>query len=155
MWEKSFRSSLFSLVYQDLFWRDLGVETYDPKQHLELVLSEVKLKEGESLPSEAKLLESLSAFEEKEGAFETELKKYLNQYDKTYTAVRALLFTFLVERDMILEKKEDPGDIVGKYIRLTQNMVGGENTGLVHAVLSKIVGGKKAEKEAETVEKSE
>lgn len=145
MWEKSFRFSLFTLIYQDLFWRNLGVESYQPAEHIELVLSEVKLKEDEQPPKEEELLAFLDIFHARELSFETELKKYLSQYEKTYTAVRAILFTFLLEKESVMEAQEDPGDIVGKYIRLTQNMVGGENTGLVHAVLSKIVGGKKEE----------
>ena len=63
-------------------------------------------------------------------------------WNKTFPIVKACLFTFLLEKDYLRSTQSDveSKEVVSKYIRLSEDLVGGQNVALVHAILSKVTG---------------
>ncbi len=136
MWEKKHRFSLFVAIYQYLFWNNLSL---DYSIDWDKIFGEV-FEEEEVF--DARIIEQdFEIFLSKKENFDEVLTQYLKDSSKTYDMVKAILYTFLTE--MGKTKAEEEGvvleKIVGKYIRLTQEMVGGQSTALVHAVTSKVL----------------
>ncbi len=140
MWEKNFRVALFTAVYQKLFQSDFvdaGIAW-----NWEIVLNNLKVEEASKMPKVQDLscrLEDLGTNQEK---YQNLLQKYLQSWDRTYDIVKAILLTYLQELSEMKESgslEVNSNEIVSKYIRLTQEYIGGENTALVHAVASNIL----------------
>lgn len=66
------------------------------------------------------------------------LKSYLTDWKKTYDLVKAILFAFLVEKDLfgesVLDKK-----VVSEYLKIAQDLAGKESVSVTHAVLTKLL----------------
>lgn len=95
---------------------------------------------------EAKLeISSLREFYEtflvSESEYSVSLQKYLKNWNRTFPDVKACLYTFLLERDSLIKKSENVSDVVTKYVHLAEDLIGGKNVGLVHAVISKLANG--------------
>lgn len=139
MWQKTFRFLVFNSIYNQIFLtREEGVlGSYSQDLH-SLALSSLH---DPDVVIKSEIEKRLNKFQE-EGKENTDfLKKFLPKWDQTYPIVKAILFTFLLEKQEV----EDANQIIGKYIKLTQDMIGGENTSLVHAVLAKVAGENKAD----------
>lgn len=136
MWTKVFRKALISVVYQDIF--SISIEGLNKNDFdLDLVISEYSTQDTPILIDEIK--EVLDFYNQDNNYYSEIVKKYLNKWDKTYDLIKATLVVFTLE---LLYAKEHniyiQGNLVGKYVRLAQDFVGGDNPGLVHAVASKI-----------------
>jgi transcription termination factor NusB len=137
VWDKPFRYSIFTAVYELLFWREEGVNDFNIDWDFIFENAKFEVK-----PDIEDLNQVMYLFEQKEKSYTDILESYLANWDKTFSIIKACLFTFLLEKDDIgnSEPPVDSKDIVTKYIRLSEDLVGGQNVGLVHAVLSKIAG---------------
>ena len=150
MWGKYFRLSLITAVYQEMFWRGIpSVELDLDVLHIVNTVEEKRDPSDKNVEQEQKEIistEDLSSELQKCLALEKEyvdvLKEYLADWAKTYDLVKAVLFVFMLEKAEATEAGEDPSELVGKYIKITQDLVGGKSTGLVHAILSKMTGGR-------------
>jgi transcription termination factor NusB len=136
MWDKYFRLCLFMAVYQELFAEELGA---DLGLEWDFILETVE--NPQDRPSSKELAKSMASLRLKREQYELLLKKYLHSWERTYETVKAMLLTFLEELSKLreVEEKSELIELVGKYVRLTQDYIGGENTALVHAVASNIV----------------
>ncbi len=155
MWDKFFRAAMVNTVYQDIFWKNIEiVNEIDTDFIVEQMKKNLSEKSLESFNVDTKQLdEKLVECEANYTEHKKFLLKYLEGWYKTYDIVKAILFVFLIERMDAESKGLDIGDVVGKYIKLTQDIVGGKSTSLVHAILSKITGGEDLKKaESATVE---
>jgi transcription termination factor NusB len=133
VWDKSVRQILFTVIYEYLFW---GQNFDDSQIDWDLIYTLNKFEYEEAIDEAQDLFKK---FLETEQELEDGVKPYMQNWDKTFDIVRAVLFTAQMElasNYLTIEEKEK---IVGKYIHLTQDMIGGKNPALVHAVLSKIV----------------
>ncbi|MEM1311979.1 MAG: hypothetical protein AAGF07_00770 [Patescibacteria group bacterium] len=138
MWDKLVRLSVFTAIYDKLFWED-----YDALETRAVDWSFI----FENLPPESNLDASnlnsyIEYFDKKKEEYQEVLSKYLKNWDRTFLIIKACLYTYLIERDLVLDseanKQEFLKALVTRYIRLSENYVGGQNVGLVHAVMSKI-----------------
>lgn len=123
-------------VYQELFAEELGA---DLGLEWDFILETVE--NPQDRPSSKELAKSMASLRLKREQYELLLKKYLHSWERTYETVKAMLLTFLEELSKLreVEEKSELIELVGKYVRLTQDYIGGENTALVHAVASNIV----------------
>jgi transcription termination factor NusB len=148
VWDKPTRLSIFSAIYEILFWRSQGFEL---KQEISIVRKDLSWSfifenlKFESKPDINSLDLIIDSFYKSEGEYTILLSKYLNSWDKTYSIVKACLFTFLLELNSTKELNNSQDisgyyrEIITRYIRLSEDYIGGQNVGLVHAVLSKII----------------
>jgi hypothetical protein len=141
MWTKEVRLAVCSSIYEDIFWHSvvaqdktvikideefvedvIKVFTQQDKKMYELAIESYKLK-GQQYYLEL-------------------LKPYIEDWKKTFDIVQAILISFVLEREYYTQHNEtiSAQDYAGKYIKVTQDLVGGGNTGLVHAIISKITG---------------
>ena len=67
------------------------------------------------------------------------IKTYLQNFDLTPQIVIAILITFFIEVDEALASDEKlKGNFLGKYPRLTQELIAGEYTSLINAIVRKV-----------------
>lgn len=139
MWKKDFRICLFYVIYQYIFWLSIDQEKKLDWNHIEAqAFGERSDLDLETVKKEYK------NFIDNKTTFDQVLANNLKEPNKTYLTVKAILYVFFLEIDF-LEREgvlSQTNNIVGKYIKLTQEVVGGESTGLVHAVTSKVYTGK-------------
>lgn len=137
MWSKRNRLAVATRIFSDLFWLDgsLGdVHTNFTLHELDDILS------GEKTDTiDLKLVEKASKYfhEKGEDFFQNEFAVYIDDWHKTLSSVRAVLYTWLIEAEFTQTSRSE---LVGKYIKLTQDLVAGGSTSLVHALLSKMTG---------------
>jgi transcription termination factor NusB len=137
MWSKSFRYTLFTGIYQHLFWKnEFGLDQLDVDWSVITAISQEVLTQNEQVQA----IQIFDTYLENREVYESILKPLLNSWDKTFDIVKAALFTGVLE---LIDIQNEPQEIleksVGKYIHLTQDMIGGKNPALVHAVLSKVL----------------
>jgi transcription termination factor NusB len=135
VWEKPFRYLVFAAIYQLLFWREQGVENL--KLDWEMIQEVSKTEVKVDIIALEKIIE---AFRANEIAYTNTLEQYLKTWSKTYPVVKACFFCFMLEHDSLIKQGENEiaKTIVSKYIRLGEDLIGGQNVSLIHAVLSKI-----------------
>jgi hypothetical protein len=67
------------------------------------------------------------------------IKTYLQNFDMTPQIVIAILITFFIEVDEAIASNEIlKGNFLGKYPRLTQELIAGEYTSLINAIVRKV-----------------
>jgi transcription termination factor NusB len=133
MWDKSVRVLVFTAIYEDLFWAGEGVVSFDLDWELVADLNGINDQE---LIHQAK--QYYLKFKDSRDAFEVRIKPFMQSWQKTFDIVKAVLYTAVLELDGAGSNYDGKDKIIGKYIHLTQDMVGGKNPALVHAVLSKL-----------------
>jgi len=154
IWNQYIRTLLFFAIYNYLFLGDksdnfvvdwnfleyhLKQEFQDKESNKDLNNQENKSnEESEFLLETSKLDETFLIYLQKKEVFEIELQEFLHNWEKTYNLVKALLFTCLLEIEISGNKAEEVLPNFTKYLRLSQDFIGSENVGLVHAVLMKI-----------------
>jgi transcription termination factor NusB len=148
VWDKPTRLSIFSAIYEVLFWREQNfennkIENEDLKDpNWGFIFENLKF---EVYPEEKKLDILMGLFYTHESLYTKTLSQYLINWDKTYSIVKACLFSFMLELetnkeiDFTQNTEERNRELITKYIRLSEDHIGGQNVGLVHAVLSKIL----------------
>ncbi len=133
MWNKQFRKALIAAIYQHLFWSGFTKTHVDP--NWQQICSEI-FKEDQPY-SEKELQSTYELFIEKEVYYTNLLQQYVSKWDKTFDIIKACFYCFLIE---LGERKNEPDlKLVGTYIKFGQDFAGGDNPGLVHAVLSNIL----------------
>lgn len=138
MWSKNFRICLFNAVYQELFTKGLT----DSNLSFDWTLVFDTIENQAELPDIQNLDRSLEFLKENQTKYESILQKYLSNWNKTYSIVRAIMLCFLQEvseAQAISKTDLEVVEIISKYIKLTEEYVGGENTALVHAITSNIL----------------
>lgn len=130
MWEKSFRRGLFSYLYLYLFWDSIGFEN-------------PHLKDLEKIKNLAKefMNVDLIEYQKKIVTLKNNYNHYLDKlnllvsWEKTHLITKAILLTFLVE----LDETTDKSNLIGSYLRISQDFGGSHVVSIVHAVLSKLL----------------
>jgi transcription termination factor NusB len=133
MWTKHFRKSIIAAIYQNLFWQSLSGSVYIPDW--ENVTKEVYTED--EVVSIKELQACYNRFITSKETSTSLLQEYITKWDKTFDIVKAALFCFLLEYSD--RKNEDDLHILGNYIKFAQDFAGGENPGLIHAVMSKMI----------------
>jgi transcription termination factor NusB len=96
--------------------------------------------------------DNLGLFKQNQARFETILKPLLSNWGQTYLIVKAILFTFLLELDYLKNPQnkttkddevsctdtDDNSQLIGKYLRLSQEYGNSQSVAVIHAVLAKI-----------------
>lgn len=138
MWDKSFRFSLFAGIYEALFWEE---QESHGTNSIDWSIITAQLGHAETQPSVTLLQACLDTFLANQTSYTQILKKHLNSWNKTYLIVRACLYCFLTEKDYLQRNNVayDESKLVGRYLRLSEDLIGGQNVALVHAVISKLV----------------
>lgn len=139
MWDKLTRQAIFSAIYQIVFFQDQELDwNIDWEYILE---NSPKITEETDIPSFLSLTSYLDLFYEKRGLFESYLKIKLPNWESTFPLIKACLYTFLTEYSYITTNFNDfdKEALLGKYIKLSQETIGGQSVTLVHAVTSKII----------------
>ncbi|NJK71692.1 MAG: hypothetical protein HC932_05655 [Thermales bacterium] len=134
MWSQATRKVLISSVYEYLFWQKLE----DPKEFV-IDWSQLTLEhfnEGDVL-NQKEFQKVFNTFLSLPDKYLSQVSKFINDWSKTFDLVKAILIVFVIELESFQD--EPPKNIISKYIRITQELVGGENPSLVHAVTSKIL----------------
>jgi hypothetical protein len=127
-------------IYQVLFWREMGIDTdswiFDP-----VLLDEVLPGEhSDAVDPELVYAEYQRFLAIEKTELDPLIDPYMSEAKKTFDVVQAVLYTFMLEKSLVPsgEISQTGGTMVGKYIKLTQDLIAGGNTGLVHAILSKM-----------------
>jgi hypothetical protein len=141
MWTKEVRLAVCSSIYEDIFWNSVVAQdktvTKIDEDFIEDVVKNLTKEDVAVYESTIKTYKS----NQKEYYLEV-LKPYIEDWKKTFDIVQAILISFILEREYYTVHNETiaDADYAGKYIKVTQDLVGGGNTGLVHAIISKITG---------------
>lgn len=133
MWEKNYRQAVFTGIYQIIFWREQGISM---DIDLEYILEQINSKN--IVTNKTELNFALDIFLQNESEYNIILEKYLKKRDKTFLLVLAILYTYMVETQHKIYTESEKTKIVSHYIRLTENLIGGQNVNLVHAILIKL-----------------
>ena len=134
MWTKSFRYLIFTSLYQVLFWREQGEN--NPEIDFESIVSTVQINDIIDFKSAEIVLEN---YYKNEKELTEKLIEVLDDWDKTFIMIKACLYSFLLEK-MDIQNSGDFDEvqkIISKYIRLSEELIGGKNVKLIHAVLIK------------------
>jgi transcription termination factor NusB len=137
MWSKRNRLTVCVQIFEDLYWQDI------PEKESHIAFSQEELEDlvpGEKIDViDYKLVQKALKLWRKNGEeyYQKVFETYMDNWSKTLLSVRAVLYGWVLESEMTGVPKEE---LVGKYIKLTQDLVAGGNTGLVHALLSKVSG---------------
>jgi transcription termination factor NusB len=133
MWSNPTRKILIGSIYEYLFWSNLGSKKIPEVDWTQLI----DLYNTESFPLAEKELNSLyEKFLEKSETYIHIIQEHFDNWSKTYDIVKAILIVFVLElEDTNLASEKS---IINKYLKITQELVGGQNPNLVHAVALKI-----------------
>jgi transcription termination factor NusB len=130
MWEKSFRRGLFSYLYLNLFWDSIGFENphlNDLEKIKNLAKEFSNVDFGECQKRVVTLKNNYNHYLDK--------LNLLISWEKTHLITKAILLTFLVELDEV----QDKSNLIGNYLRISQDFGGSHVVSIVHAVLSKLL----------------
>lgn len=133
MWEKKYRQAVFTGIYQILFWREQGIPM---DIDLEYIFEQIDSKNIVADTTELNFI--LDTFLQNESEYNIILEKYLKKQDQTFPVVLAILYTYMVEIQYKLYIEPEKTKVISHYIRLTENLIGGQNVNLVHAILIKL-----------------
>jgi len=132
-WDLPVRTALFFAIYTHVF-----LHRTDIIKDAEWDFIQLFLPESQSHFSKEEVDVSYQSFLSKEGLYQKELQQFLHDWQKTYDLVKALFFTLLTELDLYQDSSVDHKNLFNRYLRLAQDYIGGENVGLVHAIMIKL-----------------
>lgn len=160
MWDKSTRKVIFLYLYNLLFWDNFDVlenpdakdktgliekpENFGENININSLVNLPQIDEIFSLDADFKLvskefvLQKLHQFKANQINFETQLKDSLSNWSQTYTIVKAILFTFILENESIAPEAKET-TLIGKYLRLSQEYGNSQSVAVIHAVLAKFL----------------
>jgi transcription termination factor NusB len=130
MWDKNFRLNLIFLIYQS-YYSDLH-----PTFLEDFIFGIENIPELEISNTEKdNLIEEYNLYLDKKVDYEIILNQYTKDWKNTYLFVRAILITFLLEKNsgIIIDKS-----VINKYIKICQSYIDSETSSLVHAILVKV-----------------
>jgi hypothetical protein len=151
-WKKSERFAIISAIYETFLLDDTKTENkIEGQEDIEVVNFNFILENSiyEKSDSESanikKVKQIFSIFLENSVLYESKVKQYLSSYKTTPAVVRAILATLFLELDEILATYPDalaqdglPYNFLGKYPRITQELIAGEYTALINAIVRRI-----------------
>jgi transcription termination factor NusB len=138
-WSKRFRKILISGIYQHLLWTGIATPAYVP--NWETIILEHS-SDDETITMDA-LEEEYQYFLSHEREYLEILQKYIKKWNMTFDIIKAILYVFLIEKQSLAQANEaEIKRITSIYIKFAQDFAGGENPGLVHAVISNILSAK-------------
>lgn len=136
MWSKRNRLAICSVIYQHIFWESLVQEgLVEPNFDVDL-LNEILSGEETDIINDKVVKEAETYFMVHREEIWSKLAPYMDQWEKTFDIVKAVLYTYILESELFGVENVK----VGKYIKITQDLIAGGSTSLVHAILSKITG---------------
>lgn len=153
MWEKNFRIVTFAAIYEAIYWAHEEGNTHDSidnhttatqQQRSHIDIEAIAESYSITLNEEdiAKMLELVEKFQNKQDQLYSVLEQYTTAWNKTYDLVKAIMCTALIELEELSPtlSPEQKKLIVNKYVRIAQDMIGGNNPNLVFAIIGKIYG---------------
>lgn len=141
MWSKRNRMAICCTIYQSLFWRESGVNQDAWIFDAEFLDEVLPGEKTDAVDGELVFAQYNNFLLLQNTVLDAAIDPFMQESKKTFDVVQAVLYTFVLERTLVsaTEISETGGTMVGKYIKLTQDLIAGGNTGLVHAILSKMV----------------
>lgn len=155
MWSKSIRTVLVILIYNEIFLLDYPQLI---EKQISAIAREYKLELSEQDTASINIY--FDRYQNNKIELESIISSFITSWNKTFDLIKAMLFAAVIELQLSLNTDgqfEDPEllkTIVSKYIHLSQDIVGGNNPGLIHAVLLAFIESKSVSI-SNTIEKSE
>ncbi len=145
MWDKYLRRLLLVSIYNYLYsqFNELNVQTSvdytTNSQWLQLMLTATDCQQGEYEQIEAKFSLVWDDFLSSKGGFEEVIEPKLNDKQKTYTLLRAIFYTYLLEKkDLALSEASEIKALINIYLKLLQQFGANENRQFAHAILANL-----------------
>ena len=139
MWTKELRFCLFSLIYDDLLGYKESEGAIDFEEFIDSIMTEYKSFKKENIAA-LELEKKYDTYIKSKLKIEKVLIEHLPDWTKTFEIVKAILFTFQIEKQALKIYEKDP--LVVSYIKFAEGYCVSTNVRLIHAVLSKLVDGK-------------
>ena len=136
MWTKELRFCLFSLIYDDLLGYKETFDSVDFEGFINSILTEYKSFKAENVDS-LEVEKHYDIYIASKAKLETKLISHLPDWTKTFEIVKAILFTFQIEKQSLKIYEKD--SLVVIYIKFAEGYCVSTNVRLIHAVLSKLV----------------
>jgi transcription termination factor NusB len=136
MWNKVERFVLVTGIYNHLMYNQMKMDTEIEIDWDFIANNCLYLKENYDLDDVKNRFKNYFEHSDK---FDSLVKEYLTNLDITPLIVIAILITFFLEIDES-SKRDDTTTInfLGKYPRLTQELIAGEYTSLINAIIRKV-----------------
>ena len=136
MWSKRNRLTVCAKIFEELYWQDMEEDISHHDQFSTSELEELVPGDEADLINTELVTAALENFRTKgEAYYQNVFHSFMDDWRKTLFTVKAVLYTWVLEYEAT---KEPRSELIGKYIKLTQDIVAGGNTSLVHAILSKL-----------------
>jgi hypothetical protein len=134
MWLKENRFLLVSKLYQIMFWNDFDNSIPDSE------ITEIPLLEDFIYPEgwDNFINEKTAKLKELDSEFTLFLKKKLNQPEKTFLLVKAILAAGFIEHTELGAEKFKELKLADLYSKLTQDVTGGQSPELVYSIFKNI-----------------
>ena len=136
MWTKELRFCLFSLIYDDLLGYKETDEIIDFDDYSDSIFTEYKSFKKENI-NLVQLEQEYDNYKKSKTKVESKLVSHLPDWTKTFEIVKAILFTFQIEKQSLKIYEKD--SLVVSYIKFAEGYCVSTNVRLIHAVLSKLV----------------
>ena len=136
MWIKQDRQALSLAIYMHLFRSEAGMDFALDGDSIELI--EGVVNRDEAAVNKKDLAKFFDIYTDNSINYTKLIIPHMNNWEKTYEIVKAVIYCYIIERVDLEEQGIEAENLIGKYVKLTQDWVAGGNTGLVHAVLAKL-----------------
>ena len=132
MLEKSERFTIVTAIYENLLIQDKAFEiNWD-------FIIENSIYENNQINLEL-VKKMYTIFLENSSVYEKKVSTYLKSYSSTPLIVKAILITLFLETDKTVAENQGLTDnFLGKYPRITQELIAGEYTSLINAIVRKV-----------------
>jgi hypothetical protein len=162
MWSDLLRLVIFSLIYQTKYWqefleKELVIDDQLIHEVVDAYLSEKKLSEQEVFNEmqtfdKQKVKSLMLIFADREEELKEVIETQTKNWQKTYTILKALLFTFTLEKYYyekegieFLENDEENAEASGKkkflrrYLNICDRYLDNNSVATLHAILAKLI----------------
>jgi|GEM_PF-3722512 len=134
MWLKENRFLLVSKLYQIMFWNDFDLSIPDSENTEIPILEDFIYPEG----WEDFVKEKSFKLKSVDSEFQLFLKEKLNQPEKTFLLVKAILAAGFIELNELGAEKFKELKLADVYSKLTQDLTGGQSPELVYSIFKNI-----------------
>jgi hypothetical protein len=145
MWDKYLRRLILVSVYNCLYSQYSGLDTTvltdfkDNPEWIQLLLTATDCRKDEYALIEAKFSSLWDDFLVSRTDFELVIEPKLNAKQKTYTLLRAVFYTYMLEKqDLDLHADKDLKALINIYLKVLQQFGANENRQFAHAILAKL-----------------
>lgn len=140
MWKKSERFTVVTAVYNALLLPEALDASSTYKVDWEFIV-ENSIYQKDTI-DEKRINSIFEIYKDNQAMYEDKAKAYLSSYKTTPHIVKALLISLFLELDEELAiypgVEKLPYNFLGKYPRMTQELIAGEYTALVNAIVRRI-----------------